>query len=146
MTTRTQPRVVLARVLDEPLDLAEHVAAVTSPAHGAADVFVGMVRDSDPGAVGEVVLLEYEAHPDAGTILSGLAARVSQETGATIAVSHRSGTLRVGDVAVVIASAAPHRAAALAATRHLIELVKTDLPIWKRQSDDTGASAWVGLT
>lgn len=138
-------RVVLARVIDEPLDVGAHLAAVAGPAQGATDVFVGTIRDHDPGAAGDVVRLEYEAHPDAEGTLTALAAQVAQATGATIAVSHRHGTLGVGEVAVVIASAAPHRAEALEATRALIELVKTEVPIWKRQTDANGLAGWVGL-
>src|SRR5690606_32744402 len=104
--------------------------AVTGPMHGATDVFIGTIRDHDPEAQGTVVRLEYEAHPDAEGTLRALAARVAQVTGATIAVSHRFGALDIGDTAVVIASAAPHRAEALEATRSLIELVKTEVPIW----------------
>ena len=138
-------RVAHACVTDDPLDVAAHLDAVHSHQHGAIDVFIGTIRDHDPDATGRVVRLEYEAHPDAEGMLRALTARVAQATGATIAISHRYGTLDVGDPAVVIASASAHRAAALEATRTLIELVKTEVPIWKRQTDDAGRSAWVGL-
>lgn len=138
-------RVVHARVVDEPLDVGEHLAAVAGPAHGAIDVFVGTIRDHDPDADGTVVRLEYEAHPDAEGMMNALAGQVALNTGATVAISHRYGTLGVGDVAVVIASAAPHRREALEATRALIELIKTEVPIWKRQTDAEGRSDWVGL-
>lgn len=146
MTTDTAVgRVAHARVVDEPLDVPAHLAAVSGPAIGATDVFVGTIRDHDPDAAGSVVQLEYEAHPDAEGVLTAMSARVAQATGATIAVSHRFGALDVGDVAVVIASAAPHRSEALEATRALIELVKTEVPIWKRQTDEDGRSEWIGL-
>ncbi|SKB04840.1 molybdenum cofactor biosynthesis protein MoaE [Aeromicrobium choanae] len=138
-------RVVHARVVDEPLDVAEHLAAVTGPATGATDVFVGTIRDHDPDVAGAVARLEYEAHPDAEGMLAALAGKVALNTGATVAVSHRHGSLGVGDVAVVIASAAPHRREALESTRALIELIKTEVPIWKRQTDTEGRSDWVGL-
>ncbi|GAA3533107.1 molybdopterin synthase catalytic subunit 1 [Aeromicrobium flavum] len=138
-------RVAHARVIDAPLDVAAHLAAVEGPAVGATDVFVGTIRDHDPEATGTVVGLEYEAHPDAEGMLAALAGRIALSTGTTIAVSHRFGTLAVGDVAVVVASSAPHRREALESTRALIELIKTEVPIWKRQTDDTGSSAWVGL-
>lgn len=144
-STATTGRVVVARVVDEELEVTAHLDAVAGSQHGAIDVFVGQVRDHDPGVDGTVVRLDYEAHPDATGLLHALASRVAQQTGADIAVSHRHGSLGVGDVAVVIASAAPHRAAALDATRSLIELIKTEVPIWKRQTDDDGTTAWVGL-
>ena len=138
-------RVVHARVVDEPLDVSAHLAAVTAPAIGAVDVFVGTIRDHDPEVAGTVAQLEYEAHPDAEGMMAALAGQVALNTGATVAVSHRYGSLAVGDVAVVIASAAPHRREALEATRALIELIKTEVPIWKRQTDTEGRSDWVGL-
>ncbi len=138
-------RVAFARVVDEPLDVSTHLQAAAGPEHGAVDVFVGTVRDHDPQLAGAVVRLEYEAHPDAEGILHALAARVAQSTGAVIAVSHRHGSLGVGDTAVVVASAAAHRAEALDATRSLIELIKTEVPIWKRQTGADGTSGWVGL-
>lgn len=138
-------RVAHAAVVDTPLDVVAHVDTVRGPEHGAVDVFVGTIRDHDPEARGTVVRLEYEAHPDAEGMLRALAARVAQGTGTTIAVSHRYGMLEVGDVAVVVASAAPHRAEALEATRALIELIKTEVAIWKRQTDADGVTGWVGL-
>ena len=88
MTTDTAVgRVAHARVVDEPLDVPAHLAAVTGPAIGATDVFVGTIRDHDPDAAGSVVQLEYEAHPDAEGVLTAMSARVAQATGATIAVS-----------------------------------------------------------
>jgi molybdopterin synthase catalytic subunit len=138
-------RVAQARVVDAPLDVATHLSAVQGPAVGAVDVFVGTIRDHDPEAQGAVVRLEYEAHPDAEGMLAALAGRIALSTGTTIAVSHRFGTLEVGDVAVVVASSAPHRREALESTRALIELIKTEVPIWKRQTDDSGRSGWVGL-
>ena len=137
--------VILARVVDEPLDVAVHLAAVAGPTKGATDVFVGTIRDHDPAAAGRVLCLEYEAHPDAEAKLRELAENVAAKTGTTIAVSHRFGRLEVGDIAVVIACSAAHRAQALEATRSLIESVKVDLPIWKRQTDSDGGTGWVGL-
>ena len=73
-STTTTGRVVLSRIVDEPLDVSAHLAAVLGPEHGAVDVFVGQVRDHDPQVAGVVVRLEYEAHPDAEGVLSALAA------------------------------------------------------------------------
>lgn len=137
--------IVLASVTTAPLDVAAHLAAVSHPAAGAVATFVGQVRDHDPDAEGEVELLEYEAHPDAESALAAIAARIAEDRAVRIAVSHRAGSLAVGDAAVVVAVASPHRALAFEVCRELIETVKTDLPIWKRQVDATGRSAWKGL-
>ncbi|OJX62242.1 MAG: molybdenum cofactor biosynthesis protein MoaE [Micrococcales bacterium 73-13] len=133
----------LARVSAEPLDVAAHLAAVADPAMGAVTAFVGSVRDADPDAAGPVVALEYTAHPDAEAVLRRLAEGAGD--GVLIAVSHRSGRLGVGEPAVVIAVASAHRAAAFAACRALIESIKADLPVWKRQVEADGTTAWKGL-
>lgn len=143
----TSAAVALAAVSDTPLDLATHVAAVSGPAVGGIATFLGTVRDHDPGARGPVTLLEYSAHPDAARILHELAEACIDDADAacTVAVSHRIGRLEVGDVAVVIAAGSAHRATAFAVCRDLIERIKTDLPIWKRQHEQDGTSHWIGL-
>ena len=90
-------------------------------------MFINTIRDHDLETGGRVTQLEYEADPDAQHALAALTEQATQTTRATIAVSHRFGTLAVGDVAVAVASAAAHRDAALEAT------------------DDCGRSGWVGL-
>lgn len=137
--------IVLAAVTSAPLDVAAHLAAVSHPSAGAVATFVGQVRDHDPDARGEVELLEYEAHPDAEHVLGGIAERIAGDRAVRIAVSHRAGALAVRDAAVVVAVASPHRALAFEVCRELIEAIKTDLPIWKRQVDASGRTAWKGL-
>ncbi|MET2010424.1 molybdenum cofactor biosynthesis protein MoaE [Microbacterium chocolatum] len=137
--------VVLAEVSAEPLDLAAHLAAVADPAMGAETTFVGRVRDHDPDAAREVAALEYSAHPDAPAALARIAVAAAGDTEARVAVSHRVGTLGVGDVAVVIAVASPHRATAFQVCRALIESIKTDLPVWKKQVEIDGTATWLGL-
>lgn len=137
----------IARISDDPLDLAAHIAAVSGPTAGGIATFVGTVRDHDPGARGEVTLLEYSAHPDAERILGDIAASCLAETDAdcTVAVTHRVGRLEVGDLAVVVAVSSAHRASAFEVCRALIERIKTDLPIWKKQHENDGTASWVGL-
>lgn len=137
----------IARISDQPLDLAAHIAAVSDPAAGGIATFVGTVRDHDPGARGEVTLLEYSSHPDAERILAEIATSCADDTDAecTIAVTHRIGKLGVGDLAVVVAVSSAHRAPAFEVCRALIERIKTDLPIWKRQHENDGTASWVGL-
>lgn len=135
----------LAAVVDAALDVAAHLAAVDDPALGAVTTFIGRVRDHDEDAAASVVALEYSAHPDAEATLRALAERASAGTDAVVAVSHRSGSLAVGDAAVVIAVAAPHRAEAFEVCRAVIEDIKRELPVWKRQLESDGTSEWKGL-
>jgi molybdopterin synthase catalytic subunit len=137
--------VVLARIATEPLDLDVHLRAVDDAASGALTTFVGRVRDNDPDAATAVVALEYSAHPDAEQALHAIAERAIGDTGALVAVSHRIGRLGVGDAAVVIAVASGHRDAAFTVCREVIEEIKRELPVWKRQVESDGTTAWKGL-
>ncbi len=135
----------LARISAEPLDVAAHLAAVEDDRAGAVTTFLGRVRDHDPDAHGTVVALEYSAHPDAEATLHGIAVQAIGETSAIVAVSHRVGRLGVGDAAVVIAVGAPHRAEAFEVCRAVIEAIKRELPVWKRQIEADGTTAWKGI-
>jgi len=135
----------LAAISAAPLDLDEHLTAVDDPAAGAVTTFVGRVRDHDPDAATAVVALEYSAHPDAEAALRGIASEAIGDGAAIVAVSHRVGRLAVGDAAVVIAVASPHRAEAFEVCRAIIETIKTDLPVWKRQVEADGTTAWKGI-
>jgi len=137
--------VVLARITAEPLDVGTHLAAVAHEAAGAETSFVGRVRDHDPDAAGAVRALEYSAHPDAEATLRAIAERAAAAHGARIAVSHRIGRLEVGEAAVVIAVSTGHRDAAFAACRDVIEDIKRELAVWKRQIEADGTTAWKGL-
>ncbi len=144
MTVSTDA-VRVAAISAEPLDLDAHLRAVDDPRMGAVTTFVGRVRDHDPDAATAVVALEYSAHPDAAAALARLATAAIGSSGALVAVSHRVGTLQVGDAAVVIAVASAHRAEAFEVCRTLIETIKTDLPVWKKQVESDGTATWLGL-
>lgn len=135
----------IARISAAPLDLQEHLDAVDDAHAGAVTTFVGRVRDHDPDAAGEVVALEYTAHPDAEKTLRTIAEEAARDASAVVAVSHRIGHLGVGDAAVIIVVGAPHRAEAFEVCRAVIETIKTELPVWKRQLEADGRSEWKGL-
>jgi molybdopterin synthase catalytic subunit len=128
---------------DEPLDVAQHLAAVSGADSGAVVTFIGQVRDHDPSASGPVVGIEYSAHPDAEAVLAHLVAALPADV--RVAVSHRVGMLEVGDLALVACVASAHRDTAYAASRDLIEAIKRELPVWKRQLQADDTSTWVGL-
>lgn len=132
-----------ARITDQPLDEQAVRDAVDSPASGAVIVFAGVVRDHDGGE--PVTRLDYSAHPDAEEILAGCCAQVAEETGLTVAAAHRIGELAIGDVALLAAVSAPHRAEAFAACQLLVDRIKESVPIWKRQHRPDGVTEWVGL-
>ena len=133
-----------ARIIDEPLSLDRVMAAVASLDTGGVVTFTGLVRRSSGGRA--VERLEYEAYREmAEKVLIALCDQVEADfAGARVAVEHRVGKLVIGDIAVVIAAAAPHRAEAFAACRALIDRLKERVPIWKKEIGPDGAE-WVGL-
>jgi len=116
---------------------------VLTSADGAVVTFRGVVRNHDHGEA--VSALEYEAHPEAEGFLAACCAEVAEASGLRVAAGHRTGSLAVGDVALVASVAAPHRAEAFAACEQLVELIKKRVPIWKRQHLADGVTEWVGL-
>ena len=136
-------QVRLCRVTDEILVLDEHVAAVDDPAAGATVSFAGVVRDHDAGRF--VSALEYHEHPTAAAVVAQVASEIADRTGIlAVAVSHRTGYLRIGDVALAAAVSAAHRREAFAACMDLVDEVKRRLPVWKRQEFADGSDEWVG--
>jgi molybdopterin synthase catalytic subunit len=134
---------VLAVISTDALDAASIEDFVLDSANGALVTFRGIVRDHDHGQ--SVSALDYQAHPDAEQFLRQACQTVATESGLRVAAAHRSGSLVVGDTALVAAVAAPHRAEAFAACERLVELIKQTVPIWKRQHLADGATEWVGL-
>lgn len=140
---RPPARVVHAHVGPAP-SLADAVAAVEDPRAGCVATFLGVVRDHDHGR--SVTRLEYSAHPSATDRLQALAAEIARGPGlVAIAVQHATGDLAVGDVAVVAAVAAEHRAQAFAACHDLVDRLKAEVPIWKHQRFVDGDDEWVGI-
>lgn len=134
---------VLARVTAEPLDAGAVERWVATRSDGAVVTFRGVVRDHDRGQ--SVTGLEYQAHPEAEALLQQTCARAGAASGLRLAAVHRTGALEIGDLALVAAVASPHRAEAFATLAALIDAIKTEVPIWKRQHLAGGATEWVGL-
>lgn len=133
----------LLALRDTPLDVAEVLAAVEDPGAGGVVSFTGLVRDSDGGR--DVTELEYVAHPDAEAALRRVAEAVAADLPVrALAAVHRTGLLAVGDIAVVVAASAAHRGQAFEAARRLIDDLKEQTPIWKRQVFREGDQEWVG--
>lgn len=125
------------------LDLNEVVRAVTHEGAGGIVTFTGVVRRQSRGH--RIDHLEYEAYQAmAEARLAEIARSLEERHQARLAILHRVGRLAVGDVAVVIAASAPHRAEAFAACREAIERLKVEVPIWKKEVGDDGEE-WIGL-
>jgi len=123
----------LFRVQEAPLAVEEAIFAVAHGGAGAVDVFVGTVRGTNRGR--EVVALEYEAYAAmASAVLDEIAEQAEARwPQCAVAVVHRVGLVPIGEAAVAIVAAAPHRSEAYEANRFVIEGIKDRLPIWKRE-------------
>ncbi len=134
--------VALCAISADPLDVAAHRRAVSGDHAGAEVVFCGVVRDQDAGRV--VTALEYQAHTSAADLLAEVAAQFAGRADVhAVAVSHRVGTLAIGDVALVAAVSTAHRDEAFATCAALVDEVKRRLPVWKRQIFVDGTEEWV---
>src|SRR5947209_10901057 len=135
--------VLRAAVTEDPLDVEEHARLVARSAAGAVVSFSGVVRDHDDGR--GVQALEYSSHPSASNVITRVAHQIAtaHPEVVALAVSHRIGPLMIGDSALACAVAAAHRAAAFTACAALVDEVKLQLPIWKRQEFTDGTEQWV---
>jgi molybdopterin synthase catalytic subunit len=131
-------------VLPTTLSLAEVIACVEGPEQGGLATFTGYVRRQ--GQQPNVIRLEYEAYvPMAEQSIAEICAEIEREMpGTRVAIHHRTGSLAVGEAAVVIAASAPHRKEAFDACRAAIERLKQRVPIWKKEIGEDGAE-WVGM-
>jgi len=137
------PVVRLVDIRDTALSVDEVVAAVSDAAAGGVTLFAGAVRDHDENK--SVTGLEYSAHPTALDQLADVAEEVGREYDVlAVAAVHRVGELAIGDLAVVVATAAAHRSEAFEASRALIDRLKQRVPIWKHQLFADGSDEWVG--
>ena len=137
--------VLRAGTSESPLDAGRAQRAVAHPSCGAVVGFSGVVRDHDGGRDG-VTGLEYSAHPSAGDALRRVVRETAAEhPGTRVWAEHRLGALVVGDSALEVAVAAGHRAEAFEVCARLVDRIKEEVPIWKRESFQGGEHTWVGL-
>jgi molybdopterin converting factor subunit 1 len=127
---------------ERPLDVAATIARVSGPGMGGIVTFLGAVRDEARGRA--IHHLEYESYPE---MAEREMQKISDEAaerwpGVKVAIAHRAGHLEVGELAVVIAAAAPHRAEAFEACRFAIDTLKRTVPIWKKEVATDG-EYWV---
>ncbi|TXB67930.1 molybdenum cofactor biosynthesis protein MoaE [Phaeodactylibacter luteus] len=130
------------QLLDTPLDVARCTGFVANDEAGAINVFVGTVRRQTQGK--PVIRLEFEAYePMAIAEMRKIAEAIGQRWPALkVSFHHRTGTLQIGEVAVVIAVATPHRKASFEACEYAIDTLKQTVPIWKKEVFEDG-EVWV---
>jgi len=128
------------------VDLASQREHLRHAASGGYCAFEGWVRNSNEGR--EVDGLSYEAYAELA-VAEGerIVAEAIERYGVTDArCVHRTGDLKIGDMAVWVGASAPHRDEAFRACRYIIDEIKHRLPIWKKEHYLTGESDWVACT
>lgn len=116
-----------------------------APESGGIDVFIGTVRNLTKGK--KVLRLEFEAYePMAIAEMQKIANQAFEKWPVQkILIHHQIGTLEIGEIPVIIAVSAAHRAAAFDACRYIIDTLKQTVPIWKKEVFDDG-EVWVAAT
>lgn len=127
-------------VQSEAIDVAAELDIHDAGFHGASASFIGRVRGE-----GDLTELFLEHHPvltEAG--LAELAhAAVDRWSLSALTLIHRVGAMVPGETIVLVLASSPHRAEALSATEFLIDRLKTDVMLWKRETFADGRIAWV---
>jgi molybdopterin synthase catalytic subunit len=141
--------VVKIKNLDIQIEISASTLAISScidwvmsPQSGGIDVFIGTVRDATKGK--SVVRLEFETYKSmAVKEMEKIAHEAFQKWPVQkILIHHRTGVLQIGEIPVVIAVSAAHRAAAFDACRYIIDTLKQTVPIWKKEIFEDG-EVWV---
>ncbi len=132
----------MIEITDKPIDILKVIEAASLHEAGAINTFIGTVRNQTSGK--KVLRLEYEAYePMAVSEIN----KIIDTAGKTwhllgCAVSHRTGTLMPGEIAVVVAVSTPHRKESFAVCQFIIDNLKETVPIWKKEFFEDG-SHWV---
>jgi molybdopterin synthase catalytic subunit/molybdopterin converting factor small subunit len=128
---------------EQPLDAGAVIAAVNVPEAGGIATFIGTTRVHSRGRA--VHYLDYEAYGGmAEKVMAELADELKRKYElCEIAIAHRVGRVDIGELSVVIAVSAPHRADALAACKDAIDTLKETVPLWKKEVYE-GGEEWVG--
>jgi molybdopterin synthase catalytic subunit len=134
-------------ILSSPLDCARAIAFVSHVEAGGVAVFLGTTRtESRTGDGQPLAALDYEAYGELATKqLHDLAVRARQKWPMILklALLHRTGRVALAEPSVVIAVGTPHRAEAFEACRWLIDTLKAEVAIWKKEAWEDGTGTWV---
>ena len=131
------------RITKSPIDPSEVLASVQDPAAGGSVLFVGTVRNHAGGR--SVTGLAYDVYREmAEKKMSEVEEQVRGRWPVRrVAMVHRYGELRVGEVSVAVAVSSDHRADAFKACRYAIDSIKRMLPLWKKERLKSGEDSWV---
>jgi molybdopterin synthase catalytic subunit len=130
------------QISPHPLSVQSCLDWMMSPESGGIDLFIGTVRNQTKGK--PVIRLEFEAYePMAVSELEKILKQATEKWPVQkMLVHHRTGVLTAGEIAVIVAVAAAHRAAAFEGCRYIIDKLKETVPIWKKEIFEDG-EVWV---
>ena len=131
------------KLTEDAINLREYATKAKELAHcGGVVQFEGVIRDHNHGK--QVNFLEYSSYESmAEKELRKICIAALENFGiAHVDVVHRLGKLEIGDVAVVIRVLSPHRAEAFNACKFVIDTLKNDVPIWKKEHYQDGTTDW----
>ncbi|HUI84601.1 MAG TPA: molybdenum cofactor biosynthesis protein MoaE [Candidatus Binatia bacterium] len=128
-----------ARLVTEPIEIAPVLAAIKRPEDGAVATFDGIVRNNSRGR--RTLYLDYTAYEQMALQQMEQLAReaLGRFPVRDVRIVHRLGRLQIGETSVYIAVASAHRAAAFDGCRWLIDILKSTVPIWKKEHFEDGA-------
>jgi molybdopterin synthase catalytic subunit len=135
----------LVELRDEPLEVAAAIESVGDPKGGAVAVFLGTTRGEVDSQGRELLALDYEAYREmAETQMRQLAEEARRSWRILkLVLLHRVGRVGVKEPSVLVAVSTPHRADAFAACKFLIDKLKAEATIWKKEIWADGSSTWV---
>jgi molybdopterin synthase catalytic subunit len=135
----------LIQLSADPLDVAGAIAFVTDGRAGAVDVFLGTTRHDTSPTGKPLIALDYEAYAEMAVGQMAELAKRARERWPVLklAILHRTGNVAVGEPSVLIAISTPHRADAFAACRFLIDTLKAEVTVWKKEVWADGPATWV---
>jgi molybdopterin converting factor subunit 1 len=130
--------VVHVRVTDEPLTLDPLIERVRDPRAGAVVTFCGVTRD--------VAQLDYEAYVEMAErkLAQIVEAAIARHGLCSAAAEHRIGVVPLSEPSVTVAASAPHRGEAFAGAREIIDEIKAQAPIWKKEEGEWKAGTKPG--
>jgi len=129
-------------ISETPLDLCAILSEAHHPEAGAVVLFSGEVRNHSHGK--SVSYLDYEAFaPMANKIIAEIIGDANEKWKLNIALcKHRIGKVNICETAVIVITASAHRVEAYEANQYIIDRVKHEAPIWKKEFFSDGSYEW----
>ncbi|CAN5364802.1 molybdenum cofactor biosynthesis protein MoaE [soil metagenome] len=135
-------------ILPTPLNVNRAIEFVSAPEAGGIDVFLGTTRSESAGDGRTLVALDYEAYQEMAMQQLSELSRIARQKFPIVklAILHRVGQVAIAEASVVIAVSCPHRGQAFDACRFLIDELKAQVTIWKKEVWADGSTSWVDPT